>query len=139
LITSLADSKAAETLVQHGHTVQLSKPFDQDQLAQALAAAGGPRRAPGPDDPNSPGRTRVLVVDDSATARGHIRRVLAGLGVTRIVEAADGVEAMCHLEEDRFDLVVTDYNMPRLDGGRLIDFIRHRSLVPSIPVIMVTT
>ena len=41
--------------------------------------------------------------------------------------------------KETFDLVVTDYNMPRLDGRALIDYIRHRSTMPSIPIIMVTT
>ena len=43
------------------------------------------------------------------------------------------------LEKETYDLVVTDYNMPRLDGQGLIDFIRRRSSTPSVPVILVTT
>jgi two-component system, chemotaxis family, chemotaxis protein CheY len=78
-------------------------------------------------------------VDDSAAARVHIRGVLTGLGLRRIVEAADGAEAVTMLQKEKYDLVVTDYTMPRLDGRGLIDFIRHRSSCPSVPVIMVTT
>jgi two-component system chemotaxis response regulator CheY len=81
----------------------------------------------------------VLVVDDSAAARVHLRRVFEGLGLRQIVEAADGAEAVTLLEEGTYDLVVTDYTMPRLDGRGLIDFIRHRSSTPSVPVIVVTT
>jgi two-component system chemotaxis response regulator CheY len=81
----------------------------------------------------------VLVVDDSAAARSHIRGVLGGLGLDRVVEAPDGAAAVRLLEKEAFDLVVTDYNMPRLDGRGLIEFIRRRSATPSVPVIVVTT
>src|SRR5262249_52296708 len=77
--------------------------------------------------------------DDSAAARSHIRGALAGLGLRHIVEAADGAEAAALVEKEAFDLVVTDYHMPRLDGRGLIDFIRHRSPIPSVPVIVATT
>jgi two-component system chemotaxis response regulator CheY len=59
--------------------------------------------------------------------------------VRHVVQAADGAEARTLLEKETFDLVVTDYNMPRLDGRGLIDFIRRRSSTPSVPVIVVTT
>jgi two-component system chemotaxis response regulator CheY len=65
--------------------------------------------------------------------------VLAGLGLQHVTEAADGAEAANLLGQESFDLVVTDYNMPRLDGRGLIDFIRHRGPNPSVPVIVVTT
>jgi two-component system chemotaxis response regulator CheY len=81
----------------------------------------------------------VLVVDDSAAARRHIRGVLAGLGLRHITDAADGAEAVDLLQKETYDLVVTDLNMPRLDGRGLIDFIRHGSSTPTIPVIVVTT
>ena len=57
----------------------------------------------------------------------------------KIIEAADGAEALTVLGREALDLVVTDYNMPYLDGRGLIDFIRHRSAVPSVPIIVVTT
>jgi serine/threonine protein kinase/DNA-binding NarL/FixJ family response regulator len=129
LITSEADAEAANRVSQAGHAVQLPKPFDRDGLARALAAAVG----------GSPGDPRVLVVDDSALARSHARKVLAGLGLSQVVEAADGAEAMRLLEKEDFDLVVTDYHMPRVDGPGLIEFIRRRSARPSVPVIVVTT
>src|SRR5262249_41477407 len=120
-------------------------------LAGALAAAtGGPQRpsrpatplvgqAFQPDGPAGKPDLRVLVVDDSAAARSHIRGVLAGLGLRNVTEAADGAEALTVLGREAFDLVVTDYHMPYLDGRGLIDFIRHRSPVPSVPIIVVTT
>jgi serine/threonine protein kinase len=140
LITSQADAQEANLLRQAGSAVRLPKPFDLDQLAGALAAAvGGPQRQTRPAAPEAAGRLRVLVVDDSAAARGHVRRVLAELGLRQVVEAADGAEAVALLETEAFGLVVTDYHMPRLDGRGLIDFIRHRSSNSSTPVIVVTT
>jgi serine/threonine protein kinase/FixJ family two-component response regulator len=140
LITSQADAQVASSLSPASGTVCLHKPFDLGQLAEALAAATGtaPRRAP-PAVTDALGHLRVLVVDDSAAARTHIRGVLAGLGLRRMTEAADGAQAVTLLGKEPFDLVVTDYNMPRLDGLGLIDFIRHRSPLPSVPVIVVTT
>jgi two-component system chemotaxis response regulator CheY len=65
--------------------------------------------------------------------------VLAAAGLHCLVEAKDGAEGMALLEKDRFDLVVTDYNMPHLDGRGLIEFIRNHSSTPDVPVILVTT
>jgi serine/threonine protein kinase/DNA-binding response OmpR family regulator len=145
LITSQADAQEADLLGRAGNLVRLHKPFDLERLAQALAAATrrsgqpsrtGPARQAGPATWD---RLRVLVVDDSAAARSHIRAVLAGLGLRQLVEASDGAEAVRFLQQQAFDLVVTDYNMPRLDGRGLIEFIRHRSSIPAVPVIVVTT
>jgi serine/threonine protein kinase len=140
LITSQSDAQEASSLSQAGGAVCLHKPFDRGQLAEALAAASrSVSRQASRAASDDPGHPRVLVVDDSAAARRHIRSVLAGLGLRNITEAADGAEAVILLEKRPFDLVVTDYTMPRLDGGGLIDFIRHRSSNPSVPVIVVTT
>jgi serine/threonine protein kinase/CheY-like chemotaxis protein len=135
LITSQADTQEANALSQAGNTVRLPKPFDADRLAQALATATGSA----PRHGRRSGDLRVLVVDDSAAARAHIRIVLAGLGLRYIAEASDGAEAVSLLTREEFGLVVTDYNMPRIDGRGLIDFIRHHSSTPSLPVIVVTT
>jgi two-component system chemotaxis response regulator CheY len=135
LITSQSDVREANLPGEGDDVVRLSKPFDQDRLAQALVAAtGGPAASPAPW-----AGARVLVVDDSVAARVHLRGVLAGLGVRHIVEAADGAAAVALLETETFDLVVTDYTMPRLDGRGLLDFIRRRSSTPSLPVIVATT
>lgn len=133
LITSQDDAQKADFSNQAGNTVRLHKPFGLEQLGQALSAAIGSNARQVRND------VRVLVVDDSAAARAHIRAVLTELGVRRIAEAADGAEALGLLETEKFGLVVTDYNMPRLDGRKLVEFIRQRSLNPSVPVIMVTT
>jgi two-component system chemotaxis response regulator CheY len=66
---------------------------------------------------------RVLLVDDSANARHFMRRVLENLGIRHIIEAADGKEAAL-MEETMVDLVVTDYNMPEMDGREFVEYVR---------------
>lgn len=133
LISSESDAPELHSLSQVGPIIRLTKPFSAEQLAEALKAATAS------STPDAAGQIRILVVDDSTVARSHIRRVLLGAGLTGIVEARDGKEAVDHLKKESFDLVVTDYNMPNLDGRGLIDFIRNQSSTPSVPVILVTT
>lgn len=82
---------------------------------------------------------RVLLVDDSRLARNHIRRVLEGMGLRKIKEAENGAQALTYLKDDSFDLVVTDYNMPEMDGRELSEFIRFNPETTHIPIIMVTS
>jgi two-component system chemotaxis response regulator CheY len=82
---------------------------------------------------------RVLVVDDSRLARNHIRRVLEGMGLTRLMEAENGAHALTMLKDNEFDLVITDYNMPEMDGRELSEFIRFNPSTTHIPIIMVTS
>ena len=82
---------------------------------------------------------RVLLVDDSKLARNHIRRVLEGMGLQRIQEAENGAAALTLIKDQAFDLVVTDYNMPEMDGRELSEFIRFNPETTHIPIIMVTS
>ena len=82
---------------------------------------------------------RVLVVDDSPLALKMINRVLSGLGIVDMTNASDGAKAMKILEKKTFDLVVTDYNMPEVNGAELAEFIRHSPEHSHIPVLMVTS
>ncbi|GAB2690476.1 response regulator [Aliiglaciecola aliphaticivorans] len=82
---------------------------------------------------------RVLLVDDSRLARNHIRRVLEGSGLTDIKEAENGASALTLLKDNVFDLVVTDYNMPEMDGRELSEYIRFNPETSHIPIIMVTS
>ncbi len=81
----------------------------------------------------------VLVVDDSMMARKHIRRVLEKMGITLFSEAVNGKEAISVIENNFFDLIVTDYNMPEMDGRELTQYIREKSSQSSIPILMVTS
>ena len=82
---------------------------------------------------------RVLIVDDSRLARNHIRRVLEGMGLTKFLEAENGAHALTLLKDNEFDLVVTDYNMPEMDGRELSEYIRFNPATTHIPIIMVTS
>ena len=80
---------------------------------------------------------RVLVVDDFGTVRMLQRQALAEIGVSEVVEASDGVEAVAAITEQKFDLVITDWNMPKLSGMDLLRAIRKVSR--ELPVLMVTS
>ena len=80
---------------------------------------------------------KILLVDDSRTIRNIQKNVLAQLGHTDIMEAADGVEALKEIEQTRPDLVLIDWNMPNMDGITLIQKIRETDT--ALPLIMVST
>ncbi len=80
---------------------------------------------------------RVLVADDSSTMRKIILRSLNAVGVESAVEAADGEEAMGLFEPGKFDLVLTDWNMPRKNGLEVIQEVRQQD--GDVTIIMVTT
>lgn len=81
--------------------------------------------------------TRVLLADDSGTMRTIIRRSLESLGVTTIVEAADGAQATTQFQPGAFDLVLTDWNMPGKTGVEVARSIR--GIDKKIPIVMITT
>ncbi len=81
----------------------------------------------------------VLVVDDSLMARKHIKRILGKMGITSFHEAINGKEAIPKIENTFFDLIVTDYNMPEMDGGELTRYVREKSSQSSVPILMVTS
>ena len=81
----------------------------------------------------------VLVVDDSRLARKQIVRTLKMMGIEKFSEAVDGKDAMPIIDKEYFDLIVTDYNMPEVDGQELIEFIRNESTQSSVPILMVTS
>jgi len=81
----------------------------------------------------------TLVVDDSQFAQKHITRVLNNLGIDRISYAENGKVAIEKINNHFFDLIVTDYNMPVMDGAMLTKQIRENSNQRSIPILMVTS
>lgn len=82
---------------------------------------------------------RFLVVDDSPTSRRLIIASLKALGHLDAIEACDGVEALDKLKQTRVDIIVTDWNMPNLNGRELVSAIRANKKLKNIPVIMCTT
>lgn len=82
---------------------------------------------------------RFLVVEDSPTMRQLITFSLKRIPNSKIVEASDGVDALKKLKEGRFDLIVSDINMPLMDGLKLVSMIRNDPAYRSTPIVIVTT
>ncbi|MCX6627169.1 MAG: response regulator [Candidatus Solibacter sp.] len=83
----------------------------------------------------------VLVVDDSAAIRKILTRVLrqTGLAIQTIHEAGDGQDALALMALHRIDLVLSDINMPKMDGLQLLASLKASSQWRNIPVVMITT
>lgn len=81
---------------------------------------------------------KILVVDDFSTMRRIIKNLLRDLGFTNIEEADDGTTALPMLQNGSFDFVVTDWNMPGMQGIDLLRAIREDAELRDIPVLMVT-
>ena len=81
---------------------------------------------------------KILVVDDFPTMRRIVRSLLKELGFTNVEEAEDGQEALTKLRAGGFEFVVSDWNMPNLDGLEMLKEIRQDPKLSSLPVLMVT-
>ena len=83
----------------------------------------------------------VLVVDDSAAIRKILTRVLrqTGMAIQTIHEAGDGQEALAVMALHRIDLVLSDINMPKMDGLQLLASLKASPQWQKIPVVMITT
>jgi two-component system chemotaxis response regulator CheY len=84
---------------------------------------------------------RALIVDDSSVMRKIVERCLrqAGMDLGQVHEASNGAEALALVTENTFDLILSDINMPVMDG---LEFIRHLKEIESakaIPIVMITT
>lgn len=81
---------------------------------------------------------KILAVDDSPTVRQLLHLTLSDAGYD-VVEAEDGEQALQKFSENQFDMLVTDLNMPNLDGIRLIEEVRKLPGNRFLPIIMLTT
>ena len=81
---------------------------------------------------------RILVVDDIASMRRVVAAFLHELGYRHIMQAANGTEALAMLHKEAFDLVITDWNMPRMSGLELLQAIRQDANLKPIPVLLIT-
>jgi len=82
---------------------------------------------------------KILVVEDSPTMRQLISFALKRLKDADIMEAADGVEGLKKLNADNYDLLITDINMPVMDGLKLISLVRRDVKYRNIPIMVITT
>jgi two-component system chemotaxis response regulator CheY len=150
LVTSESDEGESASLSKLNRVLLLPKPFTAGQLVEAInlatgvsvtmesqgLSAGAPPRGA---DKADRGQKRVLIVDDSGTTRLHERNVLKGLGFSQFVEVEDGAHAIAVAARDTFHLIVTDYNMPLMDGRALVSYLKQNPPTATIPIIMVTT
>ncbi|SAK97707.1 chemotaxis protein CheY [Caballeronia calidae] len=81
---------------------------------------------------------KILVVDDFPTMRRIVRNLLKELGYGNVDEAEDGAAGLARLRGGGFDFVITDWNMPNLDGLSMLQQIRADAALSHLPVLMVT-
>jgi two-component system chemotaxis response regulator CheY len=83
---------------------------------------------------------RILIVEDSATMRSLLAATLEDLDVpVKITEASSGFEALRCLPREQYDLVVTDINMPDINGLELVSFLKNNAKYSEIPLVIVST
>ena len=83
-------------------------------------------------------KMKVLVVDDFSTMRRIVKNLLKQIGFTSIEEAEDGQDAYAKLKDGGFGFVVSDWNMPNLDGLGLLKKVREDAELKELPILMVT-
>lgn len=140
LVSSETSVQSLDPIRQAGVVAILPKPFIHEDLRRAL------RTTVDYIDPEEIelenyeiSDLSVLLVDDSSTARNHIKRVLSNLGIQHIETAKNGIEAAQILSGAEYDLIVTDLNMPEMDGQELTEFVRNELGNSYVPILMVTS
>lgn len=88
--------------------------------------------------PTDPSKIKFLIVDDFSTMRRIVRNLLKELGFTNVEEAEDGAIAWQKLQAGGHDFVITDWNMPNMDGLTLLQTIRSHPQTKALPVLMIT-
>ncbi len=83
-------------------------------------------------------KSRVIIIDDDSTTRRIVSRLVKQIGFMEFVEAEDGQQAYDLLQETDFDLVLSDLDMPVMDGLELLEKVRSNEKLSQIPFIMVT-
>lgn len=140
LISSETQNRYLEPVRQAGVIAMLPKPFDTTELEKSVYAV---LEYIDPDELHLSNvhleDFAVLVVDDSETSRRHIIRLLKKMGVENIIESEDGLDALSHVQVDPVDLVVTDFHMPVMDGGQLIQSIRAGAYQSGVPILMISS
>ncbi|HAS83254.1 MAG TPA: two-component system response regulator [Verrucomicrobia bacterium] len=82
---------------------------------------------------------KILVADDSSTMRRILKMTLARCGFEDVTEATDGQDAVSQCKAQNFDCVLTDWNMPNMDGLELIVTLRGMPAYAKVPIMMITT
>jgi len=80
-----------------------------------------------------------LVVEDSPTMRQLITFALKRIPGSKVIEANDGIDALKKLSTQKFDIILTDINMPIMDGLKLVSMVRNDPVHKAIPIVIITT
>lgn len=142
LISSEDNPLYLDSVRQSGACAILTKPFDLKDLRAAVFATLdflNPGSLALESDDTAIENLHILIVDDSTSARSYLVRVLKNIGFKHFTEAENGKHGVDIIERSTFDLVITDYNMPEMDGGELVAYIRNQSWQSELPVIMITS
>ncbi len=141
LVSSETHYRYLEPIRQAGAIAILPKPFNAEDLATAMRSTLEYIADSEDEGENEEyEHLRVLIVDDSAMALRYVRQMLEGLGIGYIETAGDGSEALELLSGgQRYDLIITDYNMPNVDGKELTEHIRQHGDQPTLPILMLTS
>ena len=81
----------------------------------------------------------IITVDDSSTMRRIIKNTLTKIGFSNVLEAEHGLEGLEVLAKNKVDLIITDWNMPEMDGLTFVKTLRSKNEFKEIPILMVTT
>jgi two-component system chemotaxis response regulator CheY len=82
---------------------------------------------------------KILVVDDSATMRSMLVSIIEEIKGVELVEASNGFEALKALPQQSFDLILTDINMPEINGLEIVHFVKSNPTYQKIPLIIIST
>lgn len=129
---------AGVTLIENSKLVPV---INVTELIQSAVERSASKSSKGVNETSKKGKAdgakRVLVVEDSITIRSMLRSFLEGAGFIATT-AIDGIDGLNKLENDKFDVVVSDIEMPRMNGFELTKKIRSNSALSDTPVILVT-
>jgi two-component system chemotaxis response regulator CheY len=140
LVTSEQKREHLEVFKQSGILAILGKPFEQKELEKALKSAVSFVNKEDLYFENYDVNTlRVALVDDSTLARNSINRVLKNLGLNNVTQFVDGCFAIEYLENNEIDLLITDYNMPKVNGIELTKFMKNSGEHSHVPILMVSS
>lgn len=139
LVSSETAYRLVDPLLQSGVIAILPKPFDLENLQRALKATTDSLSENNLSlDELDAEELTCLLVDDSKLARKHFIRLLNNMGIEKIIEAENGQDAIRKLGESHIDFVISDYNMPEMNGRELMEYIQ-QSEYSYLPVLMVTS
>jgi len=82
---------------------------------------------------------KILFVEDSPTMRRIIANSLSKLGISDVTEAENGVDALEKIQKETYDMILTDWNMPEMNGKELVEHVRKMDNYKDVPILMITT